>query len=662
MTDPDRGAAAALAPGAPGSPPQRPGAGVPRPAHAEPSTPDELHTGLRRLRALLAGRQPAESQTGLVPVEGGREMLLGTTVTPVQSRFVSRPSGLLIPAGAAPMPLDLASVYLSGAEVFGAAPSPALIVQELGRMPFSFVLSFAAATLAEHRDPDVPAGQTDREFAERWLGGPALVRAHNLLRDPTRRLIVPQAMYVLIKLAARYSPDAVLPDVAAPRPVLPYFGALEVIAAEHDELDHRDLVVDTEVGALASALVANQHFNQPLDEDHLMARFVRQWLELPAERATDKRVIDLERAFVEVTGVPLRDVVVVAVALWARSAIGQPYVPPDQVVVRGLGRDRLAAALGLFTADLTKLRGRLRQEAGEEDSSPAWSFSTLERYPVVRFDDGALLVLDRNLLVRRVFGGLALYDITAPLEDGDRAAGRRAKRVRGCVQHLAEVYALELLEAVASSSSAVRRVFGDADLQAALARPGRRIADAAVDYGDAWVVVEVTTSKLKRASVAASPEALSEDLDKLVDEVEQIDSTIAALRTEEPALTGVPAPARRFYPLLVVADGFPVNPVSTELLRQRVRRHGWLTGADVAPLEVVDTVELGLLQALAEQGGPSMRDVLAGKERAVFHRSSVRDYLLLECAVQPRRATRVSQLLDRAFRMAMDALRPADVA
>ena len=589
-------------------------------------------------------------------------MLLGTTVTAVQSRFISRPNGLLIPAGAAAMPLDLASVYLSGSEVFGVAPTPALIADELGRMPFSFVLSFVAATLTEHRDPGVPVGRADREFADRWLGGSALVRARNLLRDPARRLVVPQAMYVLIKLAALHSPDAVLPGVAAPRLALPYFGALEVIAAEHHELDHRDLVVDTEVGELASALVANQHLNQPLDEDHLMARFVRQWLDLPAERSTDKRVVDLEQAFVEVTGVPLQDVVVVAVALWARSAIGQPYLPPDYVTVRGWGNDRLAAALGLLTADLTTLRGLLRQEAGEEESSPAWTFSTLERYPVVRFDDGALLVLDRNLLVRRIFGGLTLYDITAPLENGDHGARRRANRVRGCVRHLAEVYALELLEAATTSTSTAPRVFGDAELQAALARPGRRLADAAVDYGDAWVVAEVTTSKLKRASVAASPVALSEDLNKLVDEAEQIHSTITALRTEEPALTGAPAPARRFYPLLVVAEGFPVNPVSTELLRQRVHQRGLLTGTDVAPLEVVDTVELGMLQALAEQGGPSMREVFAGKEHAAFHRSSVRDYVLRECGYKPGRSARTSELLDRAFGLAMDALRPADVA
>jgi hypothetical protein len=392
-----------------------------------------------------------------------------------------------------------------------------------------------------------------------------------------------------------------------------------------------------------------------------MARFVRQWLELPAERADEKRVLDLEQAFAEVTGAPLRDVVVVAVALWAHSALGQPYVPAEYLAVRGWSSDRLSAALRLFTADPVMLRGLLRTEAAEHDL--AWITSTLERYPVIRLDDGALLVLDRNLLVRRVFGGLLVCDITTPLDDGDRSARRRASRIRGCVQHLAEVYALELLAAVAAGGPAAPRVFDDAALQRAFARPGRRIADAAVDYGDAWVVVEVTTSKLKRESVAAAADALSDDLDKLVEEAEQIDSTIAALRSEEPALTGAPAvSARRFYPLLVVAEGFPVNVISTELLRQRVRRRGLLTGTDVAALEVVDTVELAMLQALAEQGGPSMRDVLASKEKAVFYRASVRDYLLRESSHQPGRAARISELMRKTFGIAVDALQPPDAA
>ena len=44
----------------------------------------------------------------------------------------------------------MASVHLPGDEVFGIALSPVVTVDEVGRMPFAFVLAFVAATLADH--------------------------------------------------------------------------------------------------------------------------------------------------------------------------------------------------------------------------------------------------------------------------------------------------------------------------------------------------------------------------------------------------------------------------------------------------------------------------------------------------------------------------------
>jgi hypothetical protein len=84
-------------------------------------------------------------------------------------------------------------------------------------------------------------------------------------------------------------------------------------------------------------------------------------------------------------------------------------------------------------------------------------------------------------------------------------------------------------------------------------------------------------------------------------------------------------------------------------------------GGDIAPLEVVDTVELGMLQALAELG-PAACATCCRKEGAVSYRYSVRDSVLRECGFWPGRAARISELLDVAFAMALDALRPADLA
>ena len=87
-----------------------------------------------------------------------------------------------------------------------------------------------------------------------------------------------------------------------------------------------------------------------------------------------------------------------------------------------------------------------------------------------------------------------------------------------------------------------------------------KVADHAVDYGDSWVVAEITTSVLRRESIAGiSDEDVEKDFDKFGAKVEQIDSTINQLRTDSQRLTGHAANTRvmTFYPVLVLAEGFP---------------------------------------------------------------------------------------------------------
>jgi hypothetical protein len=224
---------------------------------------------------------------------------------------------------------------------------------------------------------------------------------------------------------------------------------------------------------------------------------------------------------------------------------------------------------------------------------------------------------------------------------------------------LAERYALEVFDSITASGTSQQRVYGDTDLKRAHERHGRKVADVAIDYGDAWVVAEVTTSQLTRRSVAGqSDEPLVADLDKLVGEVAQIHDTIAALREDESSLTNssTPQSGRRFLPLLVVAEGFPVNPISLTLLRQRVRDRGLLTEQDTGPLEVVDVTELEIVEGLQEIGGPSLRELLEGKSQASFANMALRDYVLIELELAPPRPQRIENLFREAFRPALDAL------
>jgi hypothetical protein len=124
------------------------------------------------------------------------------------------------------------------------------------------VLFFVAVTLGPYRSPGRRPLEADLAFAQQWLNGRALQRARNLLRDPQRRLVVPQALYALAKAAAVCSGDAVLPGVEAGSPVLAMFGALAMLDRATGG-DLSDNVTWDRAGRLGQHLIANQHFNKP---------------------------------------------------------------------------------------------------------------------------------------------------------------------------------------------------------------------------------------------------------------------------------------------------------------------------------------------------------------------------------------------------------------
>lgn len=541
--------------------------------------------------------------------------------------------------------------YLTAKEVLGFIPEPSEVGEHLRHVALPDVLLKLAIILAALRTPGADRREVDVRFANE-LGEPFRTRVLNNLRDPSATFIAPQAWFALAKLACRVSGDALVPGTV---PGDLHYAAL--VMAQHlgTDFDTTEPVVGADPGPFSRELVANQVFNSKPSEAHLLARFARRWLEMPDERSDDPLVVPLREVFEEVTGVPLHDFMMVGTGLWAASCGGTPHVLPGYFDALGLSSTRQDAALALISADVPTFRALVMKETREFGLE--WAMSTFSQYPVVRLYDGSHLVLDPALVLRRVFGWLPLFDITSRLKTRGAAGRRRANQVIGCAQHLSEVYAHEILES-ALAGGPVTRLYDSHDLLNAFAAPGRRVADAAVDYGDGWVVVETTTSQLRRETVAGlDDETLAKDLDKLIGEVEQIDSTIRSLRDSESVLTGRPAiDGRRFTPVLVVTEGFPVNPVSLTHLRERAAAKGFLAGADTDPLEALDVEELEIVEALQESGGPNLRDLLRAKQASNFHHDSLRNYVIFEVSDQLRHPRRLDKLWDQVFKPALEQL------
>lgn len=584
--------------------------------------------------------EPEEIRRKYLATPGAGDLRFGGSFTPALVPIWNQTSsGVWVPRGAdRHSPLDGMLTYITADEVFGFSVRAERVLEELQGLTVETVLAFVAGLLNELQV--LSRDEVDRKYAALWFKGEALVRVNNLLddREQRRGLVAPQVLLVLLKLALQHCGDSLLPHVEPGNVVVAMLVVAEHLTGHLGE--GISTVIDDTPGPIGSDLIANQLFHGVYSAAHMMGRFVRRWHQLPVEMAGQRDVCDLPKAYEDATGVPLADLTLVGAGLWASAYQGRWVVPPDYFTTTDLTPEALERVLALIATDIPRLRADVRAEK----NATAWSFEMFRRSPVVRLADGRLLVLDQELLLDRVFGWWPMLDIKQP-PNGRPADKARSDAAEGCLRHLTEVAVIEVLRAIAGTGTA-RRMYDDDDLRAAFPGQGQKIADAAIDYGDAWVVVEVTATRLRQSSKnAASEKAQIDDMDKLVKKAGQIDATIRALKSREYRLTGVnPTHPKTFYPVLVMAEGFPANPVTLTVLRERVRKAGLLTGAGIAPLEILDAEEAEMIESLQETGGPGLRDILEGKRSADLYRASVRDYIIRERGLNPRRARRLEPM------------------
>lgn len=284
-----------------------------------------------------------------------------------------------------------------------------------------------------------------------------------------------------------------------------------------------------------------------------------------------------------------------------------------------------------------------------------WSFDVLRRYPLLRMDNGDILVLSKRLLIERVYGWLPIFDLT----DGLKAKKRKtdAERAVRWLRHLCEADALAGLANLAGPS----RFFGESSIQLAFGTAVQN-ADAAIEYADAWVVFEIGTHQLTRATVvAAKPEALESDLRLGIDDkAAQLDATIRELIADESRLTTqAPRGRRRYVPVLVLTEGFPVNPMTMTAVRERLRVAGLFADARIGPLHIIDQEELDMAEAIAEERGPSLLQLFEDHERSNLADSGFKNWLILERGrgIGPRRPKRLEAVRAEAWQPALDRLR-----
>ena len=501
------------------------------------------------------------------------------------------------------------------------------------------VLPWTAHWIAKLRRPGARQQDVDVEFATTYLAEPHRQRVLNLV-SAGRVLVVLQALLVLSKIALMNCPSRGVPEAHDQRPlVFMLLGLTEHLGSEMDE----DLesgakhVVTGTPGALGREVIANQLANRHRDEASRWATFEECWRQVPAQLAAHPRVVDMSDAYEDATGVPLDDLVTVCAAMWATANNGTPHLAPGFFGALGWSEDRLAAALQLVSATPEQMAQMLSDEG--ESVGIAWSVQTLQQYPVVRWATGHLTVLDPDLVIDRATGTWPLYDIARELES--RGDSSTSQRVRGSYAHLFEHHVTSLVGEVVGTGS-LQRAYSEDDLRHAFGRR-HKVADVAVDYGTAWIVLDATTAGVQLRTFAGSDdESVEQDIQAIVRKARQLDATINLLRERQEALTGHRFEGgRRFHPVVVVAGAAAGGPIFMTLLREALAAAGVLLGEDVATLEILEVEDLHVAAAVAEAGGPSLVDLLRGKEDSALRDMSLKDYVLLDLGLRPGRPRRI---------------------
>jgi hypothetical protein len=579
----------------------------------------------------------------------GRRYHRGTSV-PMIGAFVQLDTGLWVPEGARtqPAPIDYARTYVTLSEITGGTRvSLDWLLSALARVPLKQAVTSVAATMAALRAPNDSSGVNtlDRSALE-YFTEPARTALANRLSQGAI-IHAPQLLMVLAKLIIATSPDDV------PENEIYTISLAHLLLVVADNLlanSDVDTVADTvALDDFTVELVANNNFNASYRPDSQLALFQRRWIEMSHETPSAFLSEPLDYVYESATGISIEDMAAVAIALWASCNDGRPVVHyPTYLSGLGWSDDRIRRLLSYISLSFGEYRHRIRSDLKTHPLD--WYFTTFSLFPVIRFGED-LVILDPELLLRRCLGFVLYFDIQDGLRKScgsSRTGTVSALSVRQAFDDYSERYVREVFDSL-TATGLTRRVYSGDELRRAF--PGEKVADVAVDYGDAWVIVEVTTRQVSRDTVnAVSVRGIARDRDTVLEEAAQVASTIACLKDDESRLTRAPSADRgAFYPIVVLTEGFPSNPLIISLIREEAKSRGLLAGPNVGQLEVLDIVELDMLEGIAETGGPSIPDILRLKADSSFHADSVRNFLVGDSRFAPRRPARVTRAFRRVF-------------
>lgn len=562
----------------------------------------------------VGGTEPAALRAQyLATPDASRILHAGTTVPNLAVPHVRR-KGLWVPAST-PLeksPIDHMDRFMTGEELFGSRETLDLVRDLLAGHSREDILRTCAIALAAITGDRDAEGEEARAFANR-LRPHFRVRAHHLL-DEGRVVFTREALLALAKLGIVHGADTTSSEYPM-ETMIPV-----MLLTLHDVFG--DLSPDMQQpapgvfsDALVSWMAANQLLHRSVERESLLTAFEARWNDM--SRASTKEVAD---AFAAAMGFSILDQAAVALAIWSGALKPGAFIfERSWLAPLKLSDEVLDRILRTSAISLEEAAARI---AGNElaDGQLNWKMDTFEQFPIIRLDGTRYLLLDAGLLLQKALGWAPLYVME------EHTSRTKMKRLQARMASATEDYIYAILESCYAQNPP-SRLFHERALQRM--NPHKRCADAAVDFGGRWAVIEVTARRVPRSAIHGDPRGAQPLIEMVLDELRQVASTAKLLQTRRDLFTGESAGGPvKIYPLVIMAEGFPTNPVVLTEIRRRAQEEQLLTGIETAPIEVFDLVELEILEGIVQEGGPSLPTLIDRKAESSFWADSFRNFVL----------------------------------
>lgn len=526
--------------------------------------------------------------------------------------FSQTASGLFLPSQSVhgAVPLDAYGVFVTWNEVFDVPVNQQQLILQVQKFNRDELLIAVARVLSmiRRQDPGV-AGITQALMATLE---PKATNRLRVLITGNRPVLSPQGLMLLLRLTLEHGNPQGAP-LAGPQDLLV---ALLCLMAQSvvGVLPEEELEAARRIRV---EMAANVSLNRAMRERDSLVTLENVWLNRNDARARRHREL-----FYKHNQLELETFAQLGFALHAHALSGGgPF--EDQVLQHLPGTtDEHTRALGLVSRSLEEFAIDLK--GGTSSGTRfAWDFSVLVKTPLAKLTDGRYLILDPAMLPARFWALGHFYDATRCMTSSERS------RHEFDVHSLFEDHITGILQETYGKGTA-QRLYREHEISAAYGGHGIKVADAAVDMGDAWLAIEVTAAHPKyQALNGHSDEDYQDLIEQAAREARQALSTAAHLAHQPSALSGVDsAGGKKIWPLVVFAEPFPITPITQSDVRERtaIEHPGW----PVMEVEMLNLSDLMLVSEIARHGGPALSTLLQEKAASAFSFDSLYQYITLK--------------------------------